>query len=266
MSILKVVVLVIASSYVLIALLFYLFQERFIFLPQVLKKEYEFDFPFEFEERTYLTPGGGIINAIFVKSPNPKGVVYYHHGNADNLNRWGDVAVNFQDMGYDVLVYDFRGYGKSRGKRTMKYLLSDSQIIYNDLKKAYGEDQIVLYGRSLGTGIASWLAGQNKPRKLLLETPYFSLADVAEYYYPIFPIKQLLRFPFNSHKYLETAQCPIFIFHGTEDEIVPYRSGKKLFDHLKDDKEIDMLTIEGGMHGDLGLHEEFQKKMVDILD
>ncbi len=265
MLIIKILFLV-TSVYLLIGFVFYFFQERFIFLEDKLAQDYNFDFPFEYEEIDYIMEDGARINALMVRAERSKGIIFYHHGNAGNLDRWGDVTVTYTDMGWDVLIYDFRGYGKSTGVRTVKALYADAQFIYDKLRESYGEQKIILYGRSLGTVIASWLGGQNNPRAVILETPYHSLGDVAGRYYPIFPVKMLLRFPFRNFQNLQTTKSPVFIFHGTEDQIVPYDSGKKLFEHLKKEGvNVRMTTIEGGFHSDLGMYDQFREGLQKAL-
>lgn len=176
----------------------------------------------------------------------------------------GEAVQPLVKLGYSVLVMDYRGYGKSTGKRTKQSLFDDAQLWYDWLKKEYEEEEIVIYGRSIGTGIASWLASQNNPSQLLLETPYYSLAEMAKRYYPMYPAKYALRFNFQSFKYLELVECPLVIFHGTEDFVVPYHQGKRLFEEASiPDKKF--YTIEGGEHKNLIEFEDFREAMRQVL-
>lgn len=235
----------------------YLLQERLLFLPTELAQDYEYEFNYPFEE-VFLKPEEDVlINAIHFKAKAPKGVILYFHGNAGNLSRWGIVTEYFVGLNYDVFVIDYRTYGKSTGKLSEEALYSDAQFCYDYLKKFYNENEIVIYGRSLGTGIASHLAQNNRPGKLFLETPYYSIADVAKHRFPLFPVSSLLKYKIPSYKYLKHVNCSIIILHGTVDKVVPYSSAKKLAQI--DQKDITFITIEGGGHNNLIEFETYQE-------
>lgn len=251
--------------YVVGAVLLYAFQENFIFLDDELPQDYAFEFEYDFEEINLKVEDGANLNAIHFKADTAKGLVLYFHGNQGNLTRWGGVAAEFTRLGYVVLVMDYRGYGKSTGQRSMKALLSDAEKFYQYVLEHFPEDQITLYGRSLGTGLASWLAGKHLPKRLILETPYYSLAAMAKRYYPIYPAQLALRYNFESHEYLKKAQCPVYIFHGTEDEVVPYSQGKKLYESLSKDQG-HLMTIDQGMHKNLASFPEFHTRVKEILN
>ncbi|MFY0591199.1 alpha/beta hydrolase [Roseivirga sp.] len=260
--------LIVGSSLLLVyligALLLYKFQERFIFLDGELDESFEFQFESEFEELNLQAPNGGYLNALHFKADSAKGLILYFHGNRGDLTRWGDIVNDYVKLNYDVLVMDYRGFGKSRGERSMKILLEDAELFYQYALKKYNEQEITLYGRSLGTGIASWLAGKHQPKRLILETPYYSLSAVAQRYYPIYPSKLALRYNFQSYKYLKTADCPVYIFHGTEDTVVPYKSAQKLYKSLPPD-QVSFFTIEGGEHKNLATFDVFQKSLKEVL-
>ncbi len=198
-----------------------------------------------------------------LKVENAKGVILYFHGNAGDLSRWGIITEYFVAMDYDVLVIDYRTYGKSIGKLSETALYSDGQYCYQYLLKQYSETDITLYGRSLGTGIASYLASKNNPKQLVLETPYYSILDVAEHRFPMFPIKKLLRYHFPTFQYLPNADCPITIIHGTDDNIVPYSSGEKLSKLNIDD--LNFVNVEGGDHNNLIEFETYHKAINAVL-
>ena len=169
-----------------------------------------------------------LLMPFILKRKNPKGVMLYFHGNAGDLSRWGTIAEYFVAKHYDVLVMDYRTYGKSTGKLSEQTFYDDAQFCYDYLLKSYSENEITIYGRSLGTGISTFLASKNKPKQLILETPYYSILDVAKQRFPIFPVSSLLKYKFPSHEFIKKVNCPITIFHGTEDAVVPYTSAEKL--------------------------------------
>lgn len=236
--------------YLLGFLLLVLAQERFLFLDEELDQDHQFSYDFPFEEFTLDGVDGGRLNALRFTVEEPDGVILYFHGNKGNLTRWGDIVSPFTKYQYDVVVMDYRGFGKSTGLRNQKNLLSDAELFYQRAIDLYGEEKITLYGRSMGTGIASYLAGLHRPKRLILETPYYSLAKAAQRFYPIYPSKFALRYNFKSFEYLQKADCPITIFHGTEDTVVPYEQGVSLYNSLNE-KERNLVTIEGGEHRDL---------------
>ena len=169
-------------------------------------------------------------------------------------------------MGYEVLIMDYRGYGKSRGKKNVyRKMLSDAEAMYAFALEFTEEKNITLFGRSLGSSFASHLAGKNNPKKLILETPFLSLGDIANKVAPIYPPDYLLRFNFKNHESLKDATCPIFIFHGTEDSIVPIESGRRLFESL-DPTNSRFIVIEGGGHNNLANYDSYQEALNKILN
>ena len=244
--------------------LLYFLQEKLLFLPTVLKQGYVFEFSQPFEELFLKTDDNTVINAIHFKVENPKGVILYFHGNAGDLSRWGEVTEYFVAMEYDVLVMDYRTYGKSIGSLSEQAFYDDAQYCYNYLKARYTENEIVVYGRSLGTGIATYVASRNNPKQLILETPYYSITDVAASRFPMFPVAKLLKYKFPSFKYVAQVKCPISIFHGTEDEVIPFRSAKKLFE-IAPKPLTAFVEIEGGNHGNLIDFELYHSQIKKIL-
>ncbi|WP_425389793.1 alpha/beta hydrolase [Ekhidna sp.] len=263
MSALRILAVALLCIYVLIGLAIYLLQESLIFLPESLPDDYEYSFEKDFEEHNLRMKDGAIINALFFKLQNSKGLIVYFHGNAGNLDRWGEVAEPFVDLGYEVLITDYRGYGKSTGIRSEKKMLNDAQEIYAFAKKLEREERMVIFGRSLGTAFASYLSSKNNPNKLILETPFFSLTDVAKKLFPIYPTKLLLNYRFENFKYLENSNAPISIFHGNEDEIVPYESGQKLYETVEE--QATLFTIDGGHHNDLAAFDSYWEHMKSVL-
>ncbi|HKR07011.1 MAG TPA: alpha/beta hydrolase, partial [Bacteroidia bacterium] len=205
---------------------------------------------------------GNTINCLLFKANNSKGIILYFHGNAGSLRSWGSVAADFIPLQYDICIADYPGYGKSMGKLSEAHLFTDAQAVYDEMKKRYNEPGVIIYGRSIGTGIAAHLASENNPRKLILESPYFSMKDFSHRLYPFLP-SFLLRYSFRTDLFLKEIKCPVFIFHGKKDEVVSYESSlrlKKLF------KEKDRLfTIEEGHHNDLIQFPMYHLPLKEIL-
>jgi pimeloyl-ACP methyl ester carboxylesterase len=238
------------------------FQEKFIFFPQKLDPSFQFSFRESFQERFFLTMENVRIHALHFKVKNPKGLIYYLHGNAGSLQGWGTVAADFTPHHFDVLMIDYRGYGKSNGQISEKTLLHDALVIFDSLTNEYLEDDIIVYGRSLGTGVASYVASQRNPGLLILESPYYNIPDAAKSHFPWFP-SALLRFKFRNDLYLKKTRCQVFIFHGSRDEVLDVKGSYKLQPLLKPADRL--IIIEGGQHNDLSLFDEYQEQLVKIL-
>lgn len=261
----KKTILYLSLAYILICSMAYLFQEKLIFLPTKLPQDYTYTFEFPFEEFTLTASDGAKLNALHLKSNNPKGVILYFHGNAGDLSRWAPITNLFTKLDYDVIVMDYRTYGKSTGTLSEEALYNDASLFYAYALTHYPEDEIVVYGRSLGTGLATYLAANNSPKKLLLETPYYSIADVAKKRFPIFPVKTLLKYKLPSNTYILDASCPVVIFHGTDDKVVAYDSGARLAG-LVPKNQLDFVTIAGGGHNNLIAFKEYRNALLKVLE
>ncbi len=250
--------------YILLFFAIYAFQEILIFKPLRLPDDHRFEFEHDFEELDLYPEAGVRLNALHFRTENPKGVILYFHGNAGSLKEWGWVSDLFVDLGYDLFIYDYRGFGKSRGEKSEKALFSDAEYIYKHLKEQYNEADITLYGRSLGTGIAARLAARNDPQRLILETPYYSFIDLADHHFPWIPHSWLLNYPIQTNKFIRHVRCPVYIFHGDQDRIVYYHSSVKLKKHLKPGDRL--FTIKGGRHNDLEGFPEYHRRLREVLE
>lgn len=245
---------------------FYFRQENMIFYPEVLPPDFKYSFPGRFDEIT-LPVDGASINGLYFKTDDPKGVVLYFHGNAGNLSGWGEVAPEFTGRGYDVFIPDYRGYGKSTGKiHNEEMLHRDAAVAYHYLQERYPENKIIIYGRSIGTGIAVYLAKSAKPRMIILESPFFSLSDLAKYHYSFMPAQLLglfLKYPMRTDMWISDVSSPVYLFHGTKDDIVPYNSSERLLKLIRAEKKL--VTIPGGGHNDMSDFKLYQDELDRIL-
>lgn len=173
-----------------------------MFFPEKIPADYVFQFVEPHEEINIESINGNVINCLLFKAENSKGIILYFHGNAGSIRSWGSVAADFLPLQYDVCVSDYPGYGKSKGKISETSLFNDAQSVYNEFKKHYNESEIIIYGRSIGTGIAAHLASENNPQKLILESPYYSMKDFSRHLYPFLPAF-LLRYPLRTDLYFQ---------------------------------------------------------------
>lgn len=258
------ILIVLLSAYVFINLLVYFAQERFLFKPEKLPADFEFKYPNQkIIEYNFERQEGENINAIHFSQENPKGIVLYLKGNSRSMKGWGKYAIDFTRLGYDVAMVDYRGFGKSTGKRTEKAIKDDLQRVYDIIKSKVDQKYIVIYGRSMGSGFATKLASTNNPRLLILESPYYSMMKMAKRYIPFMPISIAMRFPIRTNKWIQYVNCPIKIIHGTSDKLVPFKNAIAL-SKLRP-KFTRLYPIVGGGHNDLHTFEEYHRMLEEIL-
>lgn len=262
MKIFKItIVIIVLLSIPLIGLLYY-FQEKLMFFPQKLKQSYRYSFEQDFEELMIKTSDDKLINALLFEADRTKGVIFYLHGNAGSLESWGAVAKLYTDMNYDVFILDYRGFGKSEGKITgEKQLFEDNQIAYNKVKERYKEEDIILLGYSIGTGLAAKLASENNPKLLILQAPFYSFTKMLseQFYFPAF----ILKYKLHTNEYLKQCKCPVVVFHGDKDEIVDYKWSVKLKEEFKD--KIKLITLQGENHNEITNNEVYRNELETIL-
>lgn len=261
MSVVLSTIGVLLLGYGLLCLFYFVMQERFIFVRFRMPQEQRFRFNLAFEERRMRTEDGAELHALYFKADDPRGVVLYFHGNSGSLRRWGKRAPRFTSQDHDVLMPDYRGYGKSRGQLSEAALLDDAERWYHHLRRQWSQDRIVLYGRSLGSAMAIPVAANNQPRALVLESPFDNLITVARNYLPILPYRFLLRFPFHNDKVIQQVKCPTYIFHGRRDTVVPFTSALRLYALIPPDVEREMIEFPRGNHNNLYNHPRFKRKL-----
>ena len=166
----------------LLSVLVYFFQEKFIFRPEKLRQDFEFKYDAPFKELFFDVMPGVRINGLHFYRDTPKGLILYFHGNTRSIKGWSKYAKDFTRCGYDVLMIDYRGFGKSTGKRSEENMNIDSAFIYNRMRAKFGykEENMVIYGRSLGSGFACKLASNHKPKMLILDAPYYSFSHLQD--------------------------------------------------------------------------------------
>jgi alpha-beta hydrolase superfamily lysophospholipase len=256
--------IVVIAIYAVISILVYYLQDFFLFKAEKLPADFEFFYENqEIEEYNIETRDGATLNGLHFKIDKPKGVVLYLKGNSKSIKGWGKFAVDFTRNGYDVVMLDYRGFGKSTGRRTQKALKRDIQVVYNKLREQVPEKYIILYGRSLGSGLATKLASVNSPRMLILDAPYYSLTKVAGRYAPFMPLSWLMKYPLPTYKWMKYVQCPIHIIHGTDDKLIPYKTSVKL-SKIKP-KLTKLYTVIDGGHKNLNNFESYHKMLTEIL-
>ena len=247
-----------------INLIVYFGQDKVMFKPEKLPSDFEFKYSkHKITEYNLEREEGVNINAIHFSQDNPKGVVLYLKGNSRSIKGWGKYAIDFTRLGYDVVMVDYRGFGKSTGKRTEKGIKEDLQKVYDTLRSRVDQKYIVIYGRSMGSGFATKLASTNNPRLLILESPYYSMMRMAKRYIPFLPVSMAMRFPIKTYKWIQYVNCPIKIIHGTSDRLIPFKNSIELC-KLRP-KFARLYPVIGGGHNDLHTFEEYHRMLEEVL-
>lgn len=247
----------------ILSILAYLLQEKFLFKPERLRADFVFKYEAPFREYFFDVEPGVRINGLHFHRDNPKGLVLYFHGNSRSIKGWAKYARDFYRYDYDVVLVDYRGFGKSTGKRSESDMLSDMQFVYDRLKEQYGEDHLIVYGRSLGSGFAAKLAADNQPRYLILDAPYLSFLKAIKRFLPILPVKWVLRFHLRTDRWLRDVRCHTYILHGTADRLIPIQHSEEL--QRIDPHRITLIRIEGGGHNNLPRFDKYHNFIRDIL-
>ncbi len=259
------ILILILAVYIAISVALYYLQDYFLFKPEKLPPDFQFYYDNqETMEYNMETRDGAVINGVrFLPQGESKGVVLYLKGNSKSIKGWGKFAVDFTRHNYNVVMVDYRGFGKSTGRRSQKAIKRDLQEVYNLLKERTTEDRIILYGRSLGSGFAAKLASMNNPKMLILDAPYYSLTKVTSRYMPFMPLSLLIKYPLPTYKWLKYVRCPIHIIHGTHDKLIPYKTSVKLSQVNPDNSRL--YTIIGGGHKNLNTFESYHRILGEIL-
>jgi pimeloyl-ACP methyl ester carboxylesterase len=253
----------IVGSIALLSVAVYFLQEFFIFKPEKLKPGFLFKYDIPFRELNFDIAPGIRINGLHFHRDKPKGLILYFHGNTRSIKGWAKYSRDFYRYGYDVILVDYRGFGKSTGPRNEKEMLQDMQFVYEALAKQYSEQHLIVYGRSLGSGFAAKLASDNQPRYLILDSPYYNFTKVIERFLPFLPIRMVLRYQLRTDRWIVKVRCPIYILHGTRDRLIPIRHSERL--QKLNPKRTTLIRILGGRHNNLPDFPEYHNFVRDIL-
>ena len=246
-----------------LSIIAYFLQEKFIFKPEKLKKDFQFKYDIPFQEYFFDIGPGVSINGLHFYREKPDGLILYFHGNTRSIKGWAKYARDFYRYNYDVVLVDYRGFGKSTGKRSEKEMLSDMQFVYDKLLEQYEEHHLIVYGRSIGSGFASKIASENKPRYLILDAPYYSFPKVAERFLPILPVRFVLRYHLRTDRWIKHVNCHTYIIHGTKDWLIPIKHSERL--QKINPHKITLIRIHGGGHNNLPGFDEYHNFVRDIL-
>ncbi|WP_276481825.1 alpha/beta hydrolase [Paraflavitalea pollutisoli] len=255
--------LIVTAGYLLICCLAYFLQEKLIFYPEKLPDDYRFRFPAAHEELQFTMADGVQLHGVLFKADSSRRLIFYLHGNAGSLAGWGEAADFYTASGYDVFMLDYRGYGKSEGKiNGQQRFFDDVQSVYDSLSARYAVRETIILGYSIGTGAATWLAAHNDARMLILQAPYYSLTDMMQHYYPVLPTF-VLKYRFETFRFLPQCKMPVTIFHGDADEVIYYGSSQKLSTLFKPGDTL--ITLQEAGHNNLSDRPDYQEAFLQAV-
>jgi uncharacterized protein len=263
------VVKVAATAYAGIFLLVFFRQSKYVYYPDRHIAATPAAAALDYEEVRLRTPDGETIAGWYVPAGTNRGaapVLLDCHGNAGDIgDRVGSVRT-FHDLGLNVLIFDYRGYGESTGKATEDGTCQDAMAAWDFLirQKGFATNQVIVFGRSLGGSVASWLAERVQPGALVIESAFTSAPDMARKMFPYLPIRLLCRFKYDTLSHVKKARCPILIAHSLDDDLIPFENGKRLFAAANEPKVF--VEMRGGHNsGGLDVDAEYQRVLKDFI-
>ncbi len=254
MSLSKILSIVVkaATAYAVVLLGLFVFQSWLVYFPNIPSRAIGSSpdtIGLAYEPVEIITEDGIKLDAWYVPAQEPRGVVLFFHGNAGNISHRLDSLRIFNKLKLDTLIFDYRGYGRSEGRVSEQgtYRDADAAWRYLTVERGIPAAEIVLFGRSLGAAIAAYVASRHRPGALILESGFVSVPELAAILYPWLPARQLARIGYPTGEYLKTASCPVLIVHSRDDEVIPFKQGRQLFELASEPKHF--LELLGG-HND----------------
>ena len=239
-------------------------RKKYYFIPLQLADTHPFNFPRPFKEINLPVNAEKNLSIVQFTVPDSvcKGVVLYFHGNRKNIERYAPFATNFTRNNYEVWMIDYPGFGKSTGKRTEQIMYDDAATLYKMARARFSKDSIIIYGKSIGTGVAAQLASIRDCKRVILETPYYSIDALMKHYAFMYPVSWLAKYHFPTYSYFKKIEVPITLFHGTKDEVIPYKQAQKL---ANENPGVELVTIEKGKHNNLNDSPVFHQHLDALL-
>lgn len=198
-----------------------------------------------YEEVALRTSDGETLSAWWVPAPAARGAVLLLHGNAGNISHRLDYLAMFRTLGYSTLAVDYRGYGRSSGEPSEEGTYRDAEACWAWLQsRGHAARDIVVFGESLGGGVATWIAARHAPRALVLASTFTSIPDLAADLYPYLPVRALARIHYDNAARLPEVAAPVLILHSPDDEIVPYAHAQRLYAAARGTRRL--VTLAGG--------------------
>ena len=247
MKIILSILIITVVLYCIVGTYFYFKQNEFLYHPSKDVYETPDEAGLKYEDIYLATKDSVTINAWFIPAKvGTDNTILCCHGNAGNISHRIETIKIFHNMGLNVFIFDYSGFGKSEGKPSEKGTYEDALASWNYLinNKKINPDNIIIFGRSLGGAIAANLASKVKPAGLIIESTFTSVADIAKKMFPLFPVSLLVRNKYLSKNIISEINCPILVIHSQGDELIPYSHGVELYHRITSQKQF--LEITGG--------------------
>jgi len=245
-------VIVVIGAYAVLSIYVYYMQSSLIYYPNMPGRNLVAtpeNIGLNFQNVEFVTEDKVRLHGWFIPDKNAKRTVLFFHGNAGNISHRLESIEIFHRLELNVFIIDYRGYGQSEGKISEKGTYRDAEAAWNYLINTQGinEQEIIIFGRSLGASIASWLASKHTPAALIIESGFTSVPSMGQRFYPFLPIRWLTHFKYDTRQYVKNISCPVMVAHSKNDEIIPYDEGHEIFDAAAEPKQF--LEMRGG-HND----------------
>jgi fermentation-respiration switch protein FrsA (DUF1100 family) len=240
--------LTVGAAYLALLLLVYVFQSRLLYLPNIGGRGLAAtpaDIGLAFEEVRFTARDEVVLHGWFVPARDGAPVLLFCHGNGGNISHRLDSIRLFHDLGLNVFIFDYRGYGLSEGRPYEEGTYRDAEAAWNHLvaRRGVNAQDIVVYGQSLGAAIAAQLARGRSAAALILEAPFVSIPEVASRHYWYLPVRWLSRFKYPTAAFVRDVHVPMLIIHSPQDEISPFEQGRAVFEQANEPKVF--LEISG---------------------
>lgn len=261
---------IILSVWVLLSLLLFLFQSSYIFQPYKSVTTTPAEVNLEYEEVNLEASDGVQLHGWWVPHPAPGHTLLFLHGNAGNISHRLPSLKFFNELGVSIFILDYRGYGKSEGKPGEQGTYRDAEAAWLFLvnEKNIRPEEIIIFGRSLGGAVASWLAAKYQSAAVILESTFTSMADMGRHYYPYLPIQLINHIKYDTLERVKKIKSPLLIIHSREDEIVPFRFSETLYAAANEPKQF--LEINGdhnyGYQESIELYRDGLLKFIQLLN
>lgn len=243
-------------------------QERLLFEPDPLPLDEPICSDCDTRE-IFIDVPGSRLSVAHMSCPNPRGVFFFLHGNSGNLKKWFVELDAFRQAKFDVVMFDYRGFGKSTGQiESEEQLHADVSAVWQHFAPMYEGKRVVISGQSLGTGLAAGLAAQlcaagHAPDLTLLVSPYSSMQALAAELYPWVP-QQVLRYPLHTLKHAAKLLGPVMLIHGDKDELIPIHHSEQLCSAMGKAK-AELLRVTGAGHSDVHQFPTVRKALMSAL-
>lgn len=236
-------------------------QERLLFKPEPLPLSEPLSRESDVLERFVDVPGARL-SVLELRRPDPTGVVFFLHGNSANLKAWFIDGARYRAANFDLVMMDYRGFGKSSGTiESEAQLHADVEAVWQSVAERYRGRRVVAYGRSLGTGLAAEWAARHQPDLTVLVSPYASMVDLAAEHYPWVP-RGAVRYPLRSDLAVARLQRPLLLLHGDRDALIPIAHSRALAAQARDAR---LVTIPGAAHADVHRFDAYQRALGSAL-